>query len=95
MKEGLQILGDAELLRKIAERMAELMKTLQEQGWEACRSAGGLDPDGDLGDFEPGEPIYLTEMELQAMLDRIEQMLRMAELGQLAFCQNCGLTGGT
>jgi HAMP domain-containing protein len=94
MRQGLEALGDAELLREIAERMAELMATLQEQGWEGCQSAAGLNPDGMEG-FEPGEPVYLTDMELQAMIDRLKELQRMADLGQLAFCQNCGLTGGT
>lgn len=98
MKQGLQTLGDPELLRRIAERVGKLMETLKEQGWEGCKTPAGLEggEGGEAGeDFEPGEPIYLTDMELQAMLDRLEELQKMAELGQLAFCQNCGLTGGT
>ena len=96
MKEGLKALGDPELLRELAERMAQLQKTLKEQGWEACKNEQGLN-DGSMDgaaadDFEPGEPIYLTDMQLQAMIDRLKEMQAMAELGQFASCQGCGLS---
>ncbi len=94
LKAGLGALGNPELLRKIAERLSKLMKVLQEQGWEGCKDAAGMKA-GDMEDFDPGEPLSFTDEELEAMLDRLEEMLKMAELGQLAFCQNCGLTGGT
>jgi len=94
MKEGLKALGNPELLREIAERMARLMKTLEEQGWEACKNRQGLS-DGSMDDFEPGEPIYVTDLQLQAMIDRLKELQAMAELGQFASCQGCGLSGGT
>jgi hypothetical protein len=92
LREGLQALGNAALLRELSERMGKLMKTLQEQGWEACRNAGGLD-DGSM-DFEPGEPIYLTDLQLQAMIERLKELQSMADLGRIASCQSCGLSGG-
>lgn len=94
LKAGLRALGDAALLREIAERVGKLMETLRKQGWEACRNASGLN-DGSMGDFEPGEPVYLTDMQLQAMIDRLKELQRLADLGRLASCQNCGLSGGT
>ena len=94
LREGLQVLGDEKLLREIGERLSKLMETLRKQGWEGCKDPKGLNDDG-MGDFEPGEPIYLTDLELQAMLDRLKELQELADLGQLSFCKNCGMSGGT
>ncbi len=94
VQKALGALGDPELLKEISERLAKLMETLREQGWEPCKSAEGLNADG-MGEFEAGEPITLTDEQLQAMLEKLKELQELADLGQLAFCKNCGLSGGT
>jgi len=94
LKKALGLLGDPALLKELSERMAKLMQTLREQGWEGCKNTAGLNKDG-MGDFDPGEPVTLTDEQLQAMIERLKELQELADLGQLAFCKNCGLTGGT
>ncbi len=94
LQKGLGALGNPELLKKIAERLQRLMDTLAKQGFQACRSKGGLQGD-DPEDADLGEAVTFTDEQLEAMLKRLEELQAMADLGQLSFCQNCGLTGGT
>jgi hypothetical protein len=94
MKEGLKALGNPDLLKEVSERLGKLMKTLQEQGWKPCQSQAGLN-DGSMDGAAAGEPIELTDAQLQAMIDRLKELQEMADLGQLQFCKNCGLSGGT
>lgn len=94
LQKGLQVLGNPELLKKISERLGKLMETLAKQGFKSCQNKNGLS--GDPGeDFDTGEPLTLSDEQLQAFLDKLAELQEMADLGQLAFCQNCGLTGGT
>jgi hypothetical protein len=94
LKKSLGVLGDPALLKEISERLSKLMETLRAQGWEGCKSQKGLDP-GAMKGFDPGEPITLSDEQLQAMIERLKELQELADLGQLAFCKNCGLSGGT
>jgi hypothetical protein len=94
MAEGLKVLGDPALLKELSERLGALMKTLTEQGWKPCQSPQGLN-DGSMGDMPAGEPIQLTDAQLQAMIEKLKELQELADLGQLGFCKNCGLSGGT
>jgi hypothetical protein len=91
LQSALRALGDPELLAELSKRMGRLMETLTKQGWKPCQSAGGLNADG-LGDSDPGDALTLTDAELQAMIDRLKELQELADLGQMALCQNCGLT---
>ena len=94
LKKGLGSMGDPELLREMSKRLSKLMETLKQQGWEGCKASGGLYPSG-MGDFDAGEFPGYTDDEIRAMIDRLKELQELADLGELAFCQNCGLTGGT
>ncbi len=95
LREGLGMFGDPDLMKEIGERLAQLMETLRKQGWEPCKSEF---PDGlRAGMPQPPDPYTPpTREQLQAMIEKLKEMQRLAELGRLAFCQNCGLKpGGT
>jgi hypothetical protein len=95
LQKGLKALGNAEMLREIAERVGKLMETLRQQGWKPCQNANakGLN-DGSMQDFQDGESVELSDAQLQAMIDRLKELQALAELGKIASCQNCGLSGG-
>jgi ABC-type transporter Mla subunit MlaD len=95
LQSTLRALGDPALLAELSKRMGRLMETLAKQGWKPCQSKGGLNPDG-AGDGDPGDSIALTPEQLEAMIERLKELQELADLGQLAFCQNCDLSpGGT
>jgi hypothetical protein len=94
LRRAMRVLGDEKLLRELSERMARLMETLREQGWEPCKSAAGLGGEGGESP-DGGDTLELTDEQLQAMIDRMKELQELAELGLLATCQNCGLSGGT
>jgi hypothetical protein len=94
LKKALGNMGDPALLREMAERLSKLMETLRKQGWKGCKNPAGLNPAG-MGDSDPGEFPGYTDEELAAMIEKLKELQELADLGKLAFCQNCGLTGGT
>ena len=54
------------------------MKTVDTSGWKAAQNKEGLKGEDD--DFPTDEPIYLTDMELQALLDRLNEMEKMGDM---------------
>jgi hypothetical protein len=38
-----------------------------------------------MGDCPAGEPIQLTDQQLEAMIDRLKELQELADLGELSF----------